>query len=106
MLIVNSVPEIGYDVPSAIVVASINDRNVNRMIAPTKKEYRERNKGVHAIFSQLNELEYIDIIGIDMFLCDDDYCKVMFNGRSLYRDDDHLSTYGSEYITSAFNNTL
>jgi peptidoglycan/LPS O-acetylase OafA/YrhL len=103
VVLINSVPEVGYDVPSALVVASINDRNVNSIIAPTKEEFKKRNYEVHSIFNELNKLAYVDVISIDEYLCDAGHCKVMIDGRPLYRDDDHLSTYGSEHLSPVFD---
>jgi peptidoglycan/LPS O-acetylase OafA/YrhL len=104
VVLVRPVPEVGYDVPAANYIARITGRDVNRMIAPGVDEYVTRNKQVLAIFSRLQKDLSVATVDPAALLCDDKYCRVALqDGTALYRDDDHLSTYGSRYVSSAFD---
>ncbi|AOW76775.1 hypothetical protein A3Q34_07870 [Colwellia sp. PAMC 20917] len=103
VVLVNPVPEVGFDVPYALKVANITGRDINVVIAPTTEEYRERTEEVGTIFRQLEDRLNIGLVAPDIILCDSSYCKVAIGGVTLYRDDDHLSTFGSEYVSQAFD---
>lgn len=106
IVLVNAIPEVGYDVPSAIMIANITKREVNSIIAPTVKEYRERTKEVVSTFNVITNRKQIMLVSPDAYLCDKSYCKVTSNGFALYMDDDHLSTFGSEYISGIFDDVF
>lgn len=44
----------------------------------------------------------VETVTPQKYICADEYCYVAVNGNLLYRDDDHLSTFGSEYISISF----
>jgi peptidoglycan/LPS O-acetylase OafA/YrhL len=106
VVLVNPVPEVGYDVPSALVVTNITGQDTNTIIAPTIEEYRKRTEEVESIFHQIKDRLPIELVAPDIYLCGTSYCKVVIDGVPLYRDDDHLSTFGSEYISQAFDGVL
>jgi len=104
VVLVRPVPEVGYDVPSANYVARITGRDVNLMIAPAVDEYFSRNEDVLSLFSRLEQDLAVKTVDPAALLCDDYYCRVALqDGTALYRDEDHLSTYGSRYVSSAFD---
>jgi len=103
VVLVNPVPEIGYDVPYAYLIANITGREINNLIEPSVKEYKERTEEVETIFRQLKDQMPIDIVTPDAILCNNGSCSVAIDNKLLYRDDDHLSTFGSEYISEAFD---
>jgi peptidoglycan/LPS O-acetylase OafA/YrhL len=102
VLIVTPVPEVGYDVPSANVVTNLTGQDINTVIAPTLKEYRARSEQATAFFRQLKQQRSIGLVTPDNYLCNTSYCQVYFENTPLYRDDNHLSTFGSEYVSQAF----
>ncbi len=106
IIIVNSVPEVGYDVPSAHLIASLTGRSTDNVIAPTVDEYKQRTEEVRDILQKLNAQIPITIVHPEHYLCTHTNCQVTAEGRPLYRDDDHLSTFGSHFIASAFDNAL
>ena len=97
-------PEVGHDVPSALAVERITGQDTNAIIAPSIEEYRERTKEVEAIFRRIRDRLPVELVTPDTLLCDTSLCKVVIDGVALYRDDDHLSLFGSEYISKSFDN--
>jgi peptidoglycan/LPS O-acetylase OafA/YrhL len=104
VVIVGPVPEVGHDVPSVNHIALITNRDVNSMIAPTVDEFETRNEKVFSVLSRLeNELGVRVVLPSDI-LCDEAICSVALeDGTSLYRDDHHLSTFGSKYVSEIFD---
>jgi len=103
VVLVSQIPEIGYDVPSSNFIASITGRDVNSMISPSLNEYRQRTEKATTIFTSMKKDRSVKIIDPSKYLCDDERCNVIANGDSLYRDDDHLSTFGSKFISHSFD---
>jgi len=103
VVIIGPVPEIGHDVPSAYRISMLTGRDVNYVIAPTIDEYRLRSKDVLDIFKRINNKHETTFVRPDIYLCNKEICKVAVDDDVLYRDDDHLSTYGSEYISRAYD---
>jgi hypothetical protein len=58
---------------------------------------------VAAIFRETKERMSLDVVTPELYIINNGYCRVTIDGIPLYRDDDHLSTFGSEYISKAFD---
>lgn len=101
VVIVAVIPEIGYNVPSAYAIASRTGRNINEIIAPTWAEYQDRSRETTRILDSLKSEQALVVYPSEI-LCNKDMCKVVLDGKPLYRDDDHLSTFGAWYISSIF----
>ncbi|MBK6791392.1 MAG: acyltransferase [Anaerolineales bacterium] len=103
VVIIAGIPEIGYDVPSSYAIASRTGRDVNSIIAPTYQEYLVRNldarNSIDAIAASYNLL----VVDPSTVLCDSERCLAVADNQPLYRDDDHLSTYGAHYISNIFD---
>jgi peptidoglycan/LPS O-acetylase OafA/YrhL len=106
VVIVSAIPEIGFDVPSAHFVTRITNRDLESLISPTIREYGDRNAQAIAQFEKLRDEALVEVVRPETYLCNRDYCRVTANGMPLYRDDDHLSVYGSEYVAPSFNEVL
>lgn len=107
VVLVGPVPEIGYDVPSATFVALKTNRDVDALISPTVSEHEERNTAVTAIFDTLQDSMTVSaILNPSEYLCDQGYCRVAIDKAPLYRDDNHLSTFGSRYLSRMFDDVL
>jgi len=103
VVVVSPVPEIGFDVPSAHFIAGVTDRDLEPIISPSRQEYNDRNSESLAEFEKLGG---VLLARPESFLCDEQVCRVTADGKPLYRDDDHLSVFGSEYVARAFDATL
>jgi peptidoglycan/LPS O-acetylase OafA/YrhL len=103
VVIVSSIPEVGYDVPSSYSIAFRTGRDINGIIAPTFDEYLERNGVVIDIMNEVRSRYNVQIIDPAGILCDKSICRVVVDGQPLYRDGHHLSIFGSLYISDVFN---
>ncbi|MCH7822367.1 MAG: acyltransferase [Proteobacteria bacterium] len=104
VVVVGPIPEIGYRVPSANHIALITGRDVNAMIAPRLDEYLDRNEEVLEIITQIQKDAAIEVVRPASILCNESFCRVALeNGVALYRDDHHLSTFGSKHVSIIFD---
>ena len=106
VVIVNPIPEIGFNVPFAFVVTELTGRDLKMLIAPTADEYKQRTAAVSLLFSKIKTTSPVEFVAVDDYFCDRFYCAVVANGVPLYRDDNHLSTYGSKYVAKAFDDVF
>ncbi|MDH5434144.1 MAG: acyltransferase [Gammaproteobacteria bacterium] len=106
VVIVNQVPEVGYDVPTVFMISGLTDRDANHLISPTVNEYHQRIEKMNPIYDQIKSIMPITFVEPASYLCNEQYCQVVLDGMPLYRDDDHLSTFGSEHIADMFNDVL
>jgi peptidoglycan/LPS O-acetylase OafA/YrhL len=104
VVLVGPVPEIGYDVPAATFVALKTKRDVDALISPTVSEHEARNSEVTEIFEMLEDDKGVSaILYPSDYLCNSGRCRVAMENVPLYRDDNHLSTSGSKYLSSMFD---
>ena len=103
IVLVAPIPEVGFNVPASEFIAHITGRDVNQIIAPRLNEYHERRAPVQKIFTQLAQQRQVRIVDPSILLCDKQRCIVTRDDTAMYRDDDHLSTFGSKQISAVFN---
>ena len=103
IVIVNPVPEVGYDVPTSYRIAKITGRDINTLIAPSLDDYKRRTQEVMSIFHNIKNHMSLDIVRPELYLFDKGHFRVTTHDIPLYRDDDHLSTFGSKFISKAFD---
>jgi len=103
VIIVSTVPEVGYDVPSAYFIALRTGQDINKIVAPTVSEYRQRNAVVTDVLNKIQSRYHVQIIDPAQDLCDTNICNVVMDGQPLYRDAHHISTLGALYISDIFN---
>jgi peptidoglycan/LPS O-acetylase OafA/YrhL len=101
-ILISQVPEAGHDIPSAYSISNRTSRNINEIIPLTAQEYFARNHSVLSVFNSLEKLNNIKIIDPWKILCGEKLCSLVKDGRPLYMDDDHLSTWGALYVSPIF----
>jgi peptidoglycan/LPS O-acetylase OafA/YrhL len=97
VVLVASVPEVGYPVPPMLARAKMADPNAK--LSTSAALYRERQKFVLATFARMQRRYGVQIVYPDRVLCDSAACSVALNGRPLYRDAHHLSVFGAKQLT-------
>jgi hypothetical protein len=102
VILVMQAPEIGYNAPASYFVAVRTGRDINSF-APTYAEHVKKSRSVFDLFNSLKDDERVQIISLPDMLCDSEICPVIMEGQLLYTDDNHLSFFGSQYISSIFD---
>ena len=97
VVIIGPVPEIGYDVPRALLASSLG--NFDDDIRPTIDEFMDRqDEPIKAL--EEAALKYgATILYPHEKLCETGVCAIIHDGHPLYFDDDHLSRYGALYLS-------
>ena len=104
IVIVASVPEVGWPVPAVLAREKLADKM--RIAPPSQDAYFERQKFVLATFARLQRNDGVVIVYPHKVLCRTGECAVSLNGIPLYRDEHHLSVYGARQLTPLFMGAL
>jgi hypothetical protein len=104
VLIVASVPEVGWAVPEALARVALF--HLKRDIRPTAESYRKRQAFVFEVLNRLHSRYGAQIEYPDSILCREGHCEVKHNGSSLYRDADHLTVKGVRLLQPLFQDVL
>ncbi len=97
VILVASVPEVGFPVPAYLAHARMADPDAK--LTTSTAAYRERQKFVLWAFAQMHRRYGAEVVYPDRVLCSASVCKVALNGRPLYRDAHHLSVFGAKQLT-------
>lgn len=96
IVIVASMPEIGWDVPSVLGMELWQGRKIHS--APTLAEYRSRNRFVFELFAELQTSYHFKLVYPHETLCDATHCRVIIDQQPLYCDTNHLSVSGQQLL--------
>jgi peptidoglycan/LPS O-acetylase OafA/YrhL len=97
VILVASVPEVGFPVPAYLARAKMADPDAT--LTTSAAVYRERQKFVLWTFAQMRRRYGAEVVYPDRVLCSGGACKVALDGRPLYRDAHHLSVFGAKQLT-------
>jgi hypothetical protein len=101
VVLVESIPEVGYDVPSTLARLTMLKRESD-IIEPSFQSFLSRNRGITPRIEK-SAAEYgLTVIRPMDALCDHLRCRVIVDGKPAYSDDDHLSIDGSRVVAKLF----
>ena len=101
LTLVYPVPEAGEDVPNYTVKKRILGKK-NFILRIPYALFMERNKYAYYALNLVSTTKAIIRVYPSQVLCEeipDGYCETVFNSKSLYYDDDHLTNYGASLLT-------
>jgi peptidoglycan/LPS O-acetylase OafA/YrhL len=104
IVIVASVPEIGWPVPAVLAREKLADKM--RIAPPSTDAYLQRQKFVLSTFDQLRRSDGVTMVYPHEVLCRSGACAVSLNGIPLYRDEHHLSVYGARLLAPLFQDAM
>ena len=94
VVILFSIPEIGWDVPMSLAAAARFGRDAP--VPPDRATYEARQKKVRDLFADIGiPRPGYEIVEPADFLCGTGTCRIEMDGRLLYSDDDHPSEFGA-----------
>ena len=103
VVIIEAVPEIGADVPQAMVMAALRRK---ALVAPLPGTlHRERMAETRDFLDRMSRLEGVVLRDPAPVLCAE-RCAIQRNGELLYRDDDHLSEAGARFLVPRLMESL
>lgn len=93
VVIVASIPEIGFPVPAVLARSTLAHDKVK--VAPPVADYLERQKFVLATLAGLRKQYGVEVLYPHRVLCATGTCEIALDGVPLYRDEHHLSVFGA-----------
>jgi len=102
--IMTSVPEVSYDVPSAMGRTQILGLELD--LAPTRAEYDARQRRADMELTELAEKYGATLLNAGAHLCNGDKCEIQREGVPLYTDNDHLSVFGTMVLAPMFTQVI
>lgn len=88
-------PEQLVDVPNYQIKSIL--LNKNEELSLSKDAYLKRNTFSHELNKHLTSCG-VTILKPSRYLCNDNDCPMVMDDKSIYRDDDHLSLFGSSFL--------
>ena len=101
VVLVYPVPEMGFSVPGALGRFLAAGRDPAVLNLPVAK-FQERQDVVLSILDRVGASPGIVRVYPHKKLCQEGRCLIYANGKALYKDDDHLSKAGAEFVLSEF----
>ncbi len=91
------VPLIEHHVPQVLARLTALERDLE--IRPTSQQHEAGVADARRYFDDLAKKHSFARVDLSDVLCDEQYCRVKVDGQPLYRDTNHLSKAGSEYVS-------
>lgn len=105
VVVVDSIPEVRFDVPNVMANALRLGRPEPK--GPTRAEFEQRQRDVRPLLRRVVAgRARVRIVEPADVLCDARICGISRDGRSLYGDADHLSRLGAGLLTPVFEAAL
>ena len=98
--LVRDIPTYNYPVPRKLAITQLNGGDVT-LIGQPYSDLQEFMKPVDSLFTALVN-DTVHVVDLPAVICDALFCGTASNGKSLYRDSNHLSTHGSHHVETAF----
>ena len=98
--LVRPIPEMGIDVPKALSRAMLFGQQKDIWVSLA--DYHQRNAFIWAAQDAARAQCGVKILDPLPYLCRDDRCLSVKDGRPLYYDDNHLSEYGNSVLAPMF----
>jgi hypothetical protein len=99
ILFVHQVPELNFDPKSCIFrpfsISGMHECKILKsLVEERQKLYRE------IVTSTLDEFPHVRVFDPTKYLCDETYCYATINNKMMYRDAQHVSNEGAEYLSN------
>ncbi len=106
--VVEQPPEFANYVSRYLAAGLIRDDKdvINKLDALTTIPYAEvydQQKMIQNLFTRLEQQGHIHIIKTHPFFCNKETCSLMLDGKPVYFDNNHVSSYGAQQISAMFD---
>lgn len=99
--IFTQVPVFKFSVPKALAKAAAHNSDVT-LIGRPLKEHLARHSFIKSTLDELETKYKFTRLDPTKQFCGSGFCRTELDGHSLYKDDNHLSSYGAVWISSIF----
>ncbi|HDY7922010.1 TPA: acyltransferase [Vibrio vulnificus] len=98
IFLLKSIPEQTFNVPLKLSRDLFYDKELPSL---PLSSYIDRNKYLSGFYHSIERCG-VTVLDPTEYLCTDSYCVSNYSGRPIYSDDDHLSEFGSRFLTPMF----
>jgi peptidoglycan/LPS O-acetylase OafA/YrhL len=100
LVFILQVPELGFHPKRCVRLRTIDAfRSVQEPCAVSRDEFQRRQKAYRDIvLAATSRVGGVTVVDPAIILCDDFLCHGLSDRHLLYRDADHMSVFGSEYV--------
>src|SRR5690606_31054864 len=103
-LLIEQVPLIEHNVPQTLARLEWLERELD--IRPSRQQHDAEVLPVQAFFKDIMERYSFIRVNPAQLMCDDQFCQVEQQSQLLYRDSNHLSKLGSEFMAPLLSTVL
>ncbi|MCB1522197.1 MAG: acyltransferase [Hyphomicrobiaceae bacterium] len=100
--VMTTVPDALVNVPNMLARAMMRGEDPKRVPPIDKTWHHERSNLMFKIARDLDQRGLARTLDPSTYMCSPDGCAMQIDGRPLYYDDDHLSTYGALNLRPLF----
>lgn len=105
IVVVGPVPEADYVVPDALAQLAASHLD-HEIAAPTRAQFALRQRYVLPMLARAQATAGVTVLYPHTLLCDAQHCAIEADGRALYSDNNHISTFGAKHIAALFEPAL
>ena len=105
VVIIGPVPEVGIRVIESVLMH--RKRGLSDDIGPSPVDLADRQAFIWKLLDSMHRSYGVTVVYPHLLLCQHrPHCQVMVGDHSLYVDDNHLSAFGSRYISGIYDRAL
>jgi len=102
--LIEQVPLIEHNVPQTLARMRWFGRDLE--VRPTRQQYNILVQPTQTFFTSMAERYPLERVDLTQLLCDEQFCQVSYQGQPLYRDSNHLSKWGSIFVSPLLDAAL
>ena len=102
--VIEQVPLIDYNVPQTLARVSWFERDLK--VRLSRQQHDNMVQPAKTFFASIAERYPLVRVDLTPLLCNEQFCQVSHQGQPLYRDSNHLSKYGSTFVSPLLGTTL
>ena len=95
--VVEEVPDLPFDPPYLAARMKSRGKDVDQL-GLAKSQRDQRQAFFRDTIAAIRADARFEVLTPDFHLCDESLCRAILSGRSLYRDSNHLSDFGADYV--------
>ncbi len=106
VVVMQTIPMADFDPPHTLALRATTENGKAPPVAIPLHEYNHQRESLDATFKMMASTASITLLDPKNILCGETMCNVSHDGKSLYYNGGHLSTYGARYLEPLFEKIL
>ncbi|CAH7461961.1 Acyltransferase [Vibrio chagasii] len=102
--IISPIPEMTVNIPKSIIKDKIVDKR--NYYGVSRDDFNTRNKEINTLLKEVDNISNVKVIDASSSFCDSVNCDAVKDNNIIYRDADHLSSYGARELSRKISKTI